>query len=176
MENLEPGMEPEVSFLEANLTWILLIAAAVLVGCLILCLLYVRRKRRGTGPKRGAKRKGSAEAEIEDDEPVTILLEENRFQGISLHLVLNRREDRQVLLVDQLTVGRDPSCDVVIGDEGMSRRHFLLEWDGESVYIDNLSTTNGTGLNGTPLRHKRRMESGDTVKAGNTEIIIRWRN
>lgn len=56
----------------------------------------------------------------------------------------------------------------------MSRQHFAIEYDGESFYIQDLDTTNGTMLNGVKMTHKRRLEKNDRITAGSLDIVVRW--
>ena len=77
--------------------------------------------------------------------------------------------------VDKSTVvGRADISDVVIEDVGVSRQHFILSWDGESFYVQDLETKNGTSLNGVKLTHTRRLENGDVISIGKLEITVRW--
>lgn len=50
--------------------------------------------------------------------------------------------DRSVL------IGRDPVCDLVLGDALVSNRHALLEDRGDSWALMDLGSTNGTSVNG----------------------------
>ena len=73
-----------------------------------------------------------------------------------------------------IIVGRGEICDVVIHDSKISRQHFAFEYDGESLYIQDLNTKNGTIFNGVKMTHKRRVESGDKINIGDIEIVVRW--
>ena len=51
-----------------------------------------------------------------------------------------------------ITIGRDPSCNIVINDPEISRRHAIVRVsDFGKIEIVDLST-NGTSVNGNPLR------------------------
>jgi pilus assembly protein CpaF len=50
-----------------------------------------------------------------------------------------------------LWIGRDPSCDVVLDSELVSRRHACVERHGEELRVRDRSA-NGTRVGGTPLR------------------------
>lgn len=41
-------------------------------------------------------------------------------------------------------IGRLPSCDMVIADPGVSKRHCAIFWDGQQVQVKDLGSTNGT--------------------------------
>ena len=110
----------------------------------------------------------------DDSEEQTLLLDQIQSRGINVYLTLNEANEVALLLQGRAVVGRGNECDVQVKDPGFSRKHFMLEWDGESVYVSDLGTTNGTVMNGVRLRHKRRLEPGDVLKVGSTEIRIRW--
>jgi pSer/pThr/pTyr-binding forkhead associated (FHA) protein len=50
-----------------------------------------------------------------------------------------------------LFIGRDPDCDIVIGYERASRHHAQIAFDGQSYYVIDLNSTNGTFLGRTRL-------------------------
>ena len=46
------------------------------------------------------------------------------------------------------SVGRDASADIQIDDNGLSRKHFEIVWDGKNAAGRDLRSTNGTSVNG----------------------------
>jgi len=52
---------------------------------------------------------------------------------------------------DRALVGRDPSCDVVLDDKSISRRHAYLERRGSGWGIVDQGSANGTFVNGTQV-------------------------
>ncbi len=73
-----------------------------------------------------------------------------------------------------MIVGRADICDLYFDDRRMSRQHFALEWDGSSMYITDLDTTNGTTVNGVRISGKWKLEQGDRICAGAEEMEITW--
>lgn len=73
-----------------------------------------------------------------------------------------------------LIVGRADICDVSIKDGKMSRQHFSLEEKNGAIFIRDLQTTNGTGVNGVKLSGARKLNSGDVISAGSMKIRVRW--
>jgi cell division septation protein DedD len=75
-------------------------------------------------------------------------------------------------LTESLTViGRSPECDLRITDPSISRRHAEIRQDGDGVRISDLGSTNGTSVNGRPVR-ERRIEPGDRVELGTTRLVF----
>ena len=67
-------------------------------------------------------------------------------------------------------VGRDPTCDLVLTDPRVSRRHAHIRATDAGFLLEDLGTTNGTYLNGVRTERSDvlpgdRIEVGDTVLA-----------
>lgn len=81
--------------------------------------------------------------------------------------------DRTVPLVSPVTVlGRSAGVDVQLADPGVSRRHAELHLTGDAVRLLDASSTNGTTVNGEPVR-VRQLHHGDRIQVGNTVLIYR---
>lgn len=70
-----------------------------------------------------------------------------------------------------VAVGRDESADVVIPDESLSRRHFVIVREGGNYLLKDLDSQNGTWVDGqragaTPLHHH------DCILAGRTLFLF----
>ncbi|WP_158501963.1 FHA domain-containing protein [Vitiosangium sp. GDMCC 1.1324] len=77
---------------------------------------------------------------------------------------------------DALSVGRLPSCDLVINDPSVSKEHALLSWLGptSSCRVRDLRSTNFTYLNGQPLAPEREylVRDGDLVRFGDADFAF----
>lgn len=69
----------------------------------------------------------------------------------------------------QMRLGRSVSCDISFDDPSLSRLHCLFELRGNSLYVTDLSSANGTEVNGRQigsqpclLRHHDLVYVGDT--------------
>ena len=72
-----------------------------------------------------------------------------------------------------VTVGRSQDCDVVVGEETVSRYHAeLLHGDGDEWTIRDLDSTNGTWLNGLRVR-EARVCRGDVLRLGGLRLELR---
>ena len=90
--------------------------------------------------------------------------------------VLVVREDgkrREVTLRREVaTIGRLAECDVVLKDEGASRRHAQLRTKDGVTTITDLGSTNGTRVNGEAVG-SRRLGEGDKITIGTTVLEFR---
>lgn len=94
------------------------------------------------------------------------------FEILNVEAGNNSRVETE--LNKSLIVGRADICDVSIKDGKMSRQHFSLEEKNGAIFIRDLQTTNGTGVNGVKLSGARKLNSGDVISAGSMKIRVRW--
>jgi hypothetical protein len=69
-------------------------------------------------------------------------------------------------------VGRGSEADITVDDTGISRRHVMITWDGRRAQVEDLGSTNGSKLNGEPVR-KALLEPEDVITVGRTDIVFR---
>ncbi|HUV08814.1 MAG TPA: FHA domain-containing protein [Spirochaetia bacterium] len=84
-----------------------------------------------------------------------------------------RFKNKTVSITKNILIGRDASNDIVLDQDPLvSRRHAVIEHSEEISTIRDLGSTNGTYVNGNPLKEKetRRLKNGDIIKVGNTEF------
>ncbi len=69
----------------------------------------------------------------------------------------------------EVVIGRNPTTDITLLDEGISREHalVLLDEDGSAYVIEDLQSTNGTKVNGKRVRSASLVE-GDEIQIGRT--------
>jgi transcriptional regulator with GAF, ATPase, and Fis domain len=81
--------------------------------------------------------------------------------------------ERTELAFDAPTVrvGRAPDNDVRIDSPRVSRHHCLLERDPQGVWAVDLSSSNGTLLNGAPIS-RARVASGDRLQVGRAVVLV----
>jgi pSer/pThr/pTyr-binding forkhead associated (FHA) protein len=70
---------------------------------------------------------------------------------------------------DTTTLGRRPYNDIVIDNLTVSGEHALLHKVGQTVYIEDLNSTNGTYINGKAIR-KQQLSPLDAVEIGRYKI------
>jgi hypothetical protein len=93
-----------------------------------------------------------------------------------MSVFLDRLGTRYELKVGVTRLGRDPSCEICLGDASVSRHHLSLEVspDGE-VLVEDLGSTNGTVLKGRmlPLLKQEPMAPGDRLQVGLAIFVLR---
>ena len=77
-----------------------------------------------------------------------------------------------ILEGEQLTVGRDATNEIVINDSEISRRHARLTFQGGKYVLEDLGSTNGTFVNGQPVR-RVALTDGTRVTLGRTTLVFR---
>jgi ABC transport system ATP-binding/permease protein len=76
-------------------------------------------------------------------------------------------------IVGSLTIGRSQAADLALSDPSVSRKHASLRLDGATVVIEDLDSANGTFVNGEQIADPVRLESGDVIVLGSTELELR---
>ncbi|MGA2598327.1 MAG: FHA domain-containing protein [Bryobacteraceae bacterium] len=70
-------------------------------------------------------------------------------------------------------IGRTPKADYVVAEDTfLSGAHFYVEWSGEQCIVRDLSSSNGTFLNGTRLS-EGVLHEGDVLTAGQSSFSLK---
>lgn len=73
------------------------------------------------------------------------------------------------------TIGRDSRCDIVVEDDGVSRRHARVVKNDQGYFeLVDLSSTNGTLVDGLPVQRMLLM-NGDRFTVGETRFTVHIR-
>ncbi|HYQ01552.1 MAG TPA: GGDEF domain-containing protein [Polyangiaceae bacterium] len=67
-----------------------------------------------------------------------------------------------------LRIGRDPSNELVLDDDGVSRRHARIERRSDRLVVMDVGSTNGTLLNDAELSGIVELRTGDRLQVGPT--------
>jgi diguanylate cyclase (GGDEF)-like protein len=67
--------------------------------------------------------------------------------------------------VDAVSIGRDAVNVIAVNDAGVSRRHAMLEMQGDRVVVRDLGSKNGTFVNDIEIR-ERELTDGDLLHVG----------
>lgn len=72
----------------------------------------------------------------------------------------------------ECSIGRAPTCDVVLAEDQLaSRRHALLRFEGDRYRVVDLGSSNGTYVNGTEIRDATPLAEGDRIAIGEHEFL-----
>ena len=73
------------------------------------------------------------------------------------------------LTAEETLIGRNPTTDITLLDDGISREHAIILYDPESdsYSLEDLQSTNGTQVNGKRVRSVT-LADGDEVRVGRT--------
>lgn len=80
---------------------------------------------------------------------------------------------REYLISGEALIGRAPGCAIVVTDDYASAHHARVYERGSGVWVEDLRSTNGTRLNGHPLRRPARLRPGDRLQIGHTVLAVR---
>ena len=72
----------------------------------------------------------------------------------------------------RMVVGREPSCDIHIDNLGISRNHCAFVAKGEAFVVQDLSSSNGTYVNGAKIT-ERFLNDGDEIIIGKYSLKFR---
>ena len=73
---------------------------------------------------------------------------------------------------NKFTIGRDTGCDLVLGDLTVSRYHARLLRSSEGWLLRDLSSTNGTMVNGWRVTTAVAVRAGDQVSFGAMNFVV----
>jgi hypothetical protein len=106
--------------------------------------------------------------EAEKAGPHTQLIQMSTDKGAELVVAGSKRRPYP-LAKDALSIGRLDSCDIVLSDAGVSRKHAEVRREGDEWVVVDLNSTNGTVVNGRAVR-RHRLAEGDRIEVGETTI------
>jgi diguanylate cyclase (GGDEF)-like protein len=72
---------------------------------------------------------------------------------------------------DEVVVGRSPGAEIFIDDEGVSRKHAKFIREGSEYRVMDLTSTNGTFVNGEKTS-SALLKSGDKIQIGSTTVLL----
>ena len=86
-----------------------------------------------------------------------------------VHCQIKVSEDRDAI------IGRSPGCDIIVNDMHISRKQFRILMKGsasQSVYVENLGSTNPAYINERPFTGIMPLKNGDELCTGNVSFLI----
>jgi pSer/pThr/pTyr-binding forkhead associated (FHA) protein len=78
--------------------------------------------------------------------------------------------DQTHVFSTEFTAGRQGN--LAVGDEHASGHHARFQFAHGAWFVEDLSSTNGTWLNGRRMFQAQRLKKGDKIRIGRTEIVV----
>ena len=75
------------------------------------------------------------------------------------------------LTLNEIIIGRDISCDIVINDAEISRNHCKLVLQGDSYWVEDLGSTNGTHVDDRRVSGQHPLKPGELVRFGDNVTL-----
>lgn len=75
-------------------------------------------------------------------------------------------------LLPMTSLGRAPTNTIVIDDVYCSQEHALVIWRGGQWWLEDRNSSNGTLLNGDPVREPVVISSGDVIGVGHVQLKL----
>lgn len=104
----------------------------------------------------------------------------------NFRIIMQVGDDQRVYslpLAPRMIVGRGGESDVPqinltrfdAAQFGVSRQHAAVVWDGETLQVEDLQSTNGTRINGKPIDAGAlyRLRNGDELEFGSLRVRVR---
>ncbi len=82
------------------------------------------------------------------------------------------RSGETIALFDGMRIGRNDDNDVTIADGRVSRHHARIVADGSGFAIEDLRSSNGTVVDGAPVK-RARLHPGASIVVGETVLEVR---
>jgi hypothetical protein len=86
-------------------------------------------------------------------------------------LIVDQTNRRFDLRVGSNIVGRGTDSDLQLLDQGISRRHLDVQYDGNYATAYDLGSTNGSTVNGHEIS-SQVLRHGDVIRVGHTRIVF----
>lgn len=71
----------------------------------------------------------------------------------------------------EIVIGREKTCNLVINDVEISRKHARLIWQASNYVIEDLGSTNGTFINGNRLSSPFILQGGEIITLGEKTVL-----
>lgn len=170
-----------------SLPFILLIIGgiAIIVTAMIIVVILVKKK--GKGVNSSETDYGSTEIH-EIDTTDTVLVAREAKAGVlppvgemekklRYKVTLTNKNDItrsfQCELRNSVSVGRAVGNDIVIDSGSVSKKHCMITNKNGRLFIQDLNSTNGTYVNGEEIHFDTEIFSGNTIRIGKEELLVK---
>jgi two-component system, cell cycle response regulator len=70
-----------------------------------------------------------------------------------------------------MTIGRAPTCEIRLEDDGISRNHARVRCEGDEAWVEDLGSRNGTFVNGDKIEQLVKIGDGDKIQVGRGTVL-----
>jgi pSer/pThr/pTyr-binding forkhead associated (FHA) protein len=74
----------------------------------------------------------------------------------------------EYILEEEIFLGRDEECAIIIKDTFASHRHARIFLEENTLFLEDLTSTNGTFVNGEKIEKPCLLRQSDRIQIGNT--------
>lgn len=87
---------------------------------------------------------------------------------VPLNTTFGEDDHAVVLKIDSKSIiGRNSAtCNIVLSTKGVSRKHAMITRSGDTFFLEDCGSTNGTHLNRAPVSGRQVISPGDIVEFG----------
>lgn len=71
----------------------------------------------------------------------------------------------------EIFIGRSDGNEIILKDPYVSKKHLKIAEDEGNFYVEDLSSANGTYLNGEKIMDVARLKNGDRIRVGQVEFL-----
>ena len=72
---------------------------------------------------------------------------------------------------DEIVIGRGTGCDILLADSALSRRHCRVVRTADGPALEDLSSSNGTFLDGQPVKGAQLLSEGSRIQIGRHTVL-----
>ena len=72
------------------------------------------------------------------------------------------------------SLGRATDADIRIAGEGVSRKHCIVNWRADGIWLTDLGSVNGSQVNGKRVDGTVRLRTGETIRLGDAMFRLLW--
>lgn len=73
---------------------------------------------------------------------------------------------------DEFVIGRAPDVSLFVPDASLSRSHAVVRWEGESYWLRDQGSLNGSYINSQRVGAECPLQDGDTIALGDTQFVF----
>ena len=101
------------------------------------------------------------------------LLASRKKPGIHVRAKLeNGKEVQRNFFLTEVSIGRNPGCDLAVIDDAISARHALISYHHNQWWLEDLNSTNGTFIGKSKVAVPTVLIPDEEFKCGNTLFTV----